>query len=521
MSLADSPFANRLNTNYVPSDSEILEIRALLVGPADELARIDAQMKELEIALNQLREQRASLNGPIEAHGALLSPIRRIPQDILLAIFFACLPSEHNAVIDPAEAPLVLGRICRHWRDITYSTPMLWSSLHIPALSYLDAPPKLLWGLQRTVGAWLGRSGTCPLSISLFDRVNRFIPNDLENHSLVLQLLPVAERLRHLTLIGDLPLIGPFLRLDPESLLLKSIRIELTSNISLEDVPDLANVLQLPTLEDVTLCMSSPIDPRSLPVKWCQLTRLRLECYSIMGAQTGALDLGGAFDVLRSCPNLTNCTIQVTKGLQDHDSTLTDISPIVLPHMHVLVFSGWIIHLQKWIPHLVVPNLRVLRVGQVILQENAIDPTREGYMSMEIDPNEFTSSGLHELLQCFPTISHLRLSSTTFPREPSAVDDAFMTLFHPPHDLCPMLTNLTIASLARFSDTTALAFVKARMALPTPLQELWIRFDREMEVDVMPELHSFISNGLRIALEYRPSPWNFVPGLGLRGQEFY
>ncbi|KAF7355551.1 hypothetical protein MSAN_01472200 [Mycena sanguinolenta] len=98
MSLADPPFANQLNTDYVPSDSEILEIRALLVGPADELAGMDARIKELEIALNQLREQRASLNGPIDAHRALISPIRRIPQDILLAIFFACLPSEHNAV---------------------------------------------------------------------------------------------------------------------------------------------------------------------------------------------------------------------------------------------------------------------------------------------------------------------------------------------------------------------------------------------------------------------------------------
>ncbi|KAF7355525.1 hypothetical protein MSAN_01469500 [Mycena sanguinolenta] len=486
------------------------------------LPRIDAQIKELEIALNQLREQRASLNGPIDAHRALISPIRRIPRDILLAIFFACLPSEHNAVIDPAEAPLVLGRICRYWRDITYSTPMLWSSLHIPALSYLDAPPKLLWGLQRTVGAWLGRSGTCPLSISLFDRVNQFTPNDLENHSLVLQLLPVAGRLRHLTLIGDFPLIRPFFRLDPEGLLLKSIRIELASNskiasnISLEDASDLANVLQLPTLEDVTLCMRSPIDPRSLPVKWCQLTRLRLECYSIMGAQTGALDLGGAFDVLRSCPNLTNCTIRVTKGLQDHDSTPTDMSPIVLPHMHTLVFSGWIVYLQEWIPYLVVPNLRVLRVGQVILQENAIDPTREGHMSAEIDPNQFISSGLHELLQCFPTISHLRLSSTTSTIEPSAVDDAFMTLFHPPHALCPMLTNLTIASCARFSDTTALAFVKARMAMPTRLQELWIQFDREMEVDVMPELQSFAADGLQVTFKYPPVAWKFNPSMGLK-----
>jgi hypothetical protein len=68
----------------------------------------------MEIALGQLKELRASHKTPIDAHRVLISSLRRIPQDILLAIF----PSEHNTLIDPAEAPLLLGRICRHWRDV-------------------------------------------------------------------------------------------------------------------------------------------------------------------------------------------------------------------------------------------------------------------------------------------------------------------------------------------------------------------------------------------------------------------
>ncbi|KAJ7364933.1 hypothetical protein DFH08DRAFT_1073450 [Mycena albidolilacea] len=113
-SLTESPFADRLNTNYIPSDPEIAEIRALLADPADELARVEARIEEMEIALGQLKELRPSLK----------------TRDVLLAIFSSCLPSEHNALIDPAEAPLLLGRICRHWRDIVYITPMLWSSIH-------------------------------------------------------------------------------------------------------------------------------------------------------------------------------------------------------------------------------------------------------------------------------------------------------------------------------------------------------------------------------------------------------
>ncbi|KAJ7845352.1 hypothetical protein B0H14DRAFT_2278869, partial [Mycena olivaceomarginata] len=127
-----TPFADRLNTNYIPSDSEIFEIRALLVAvdPTDELARVEARIEEIGVALSQLKELRASLKRPIDAHQALISPMRHIPHDVLLEIFFSCLPSEHNALIDAAETPLLLGRICRHWRSVAYNTPMLWSSIH-------------------------------------------------------------------------------------------------------------------------------------------------------------------------------------------------------------------------------------------------------------------------------------------------------------------------------------------------------------------------------------------------------
>ncbi|KAJ7080534.1 hypothetical protein C8R44DRAFT_653571, partial [Mycena epipterygia] len=127
---ADSPFADKLHTNYVPTEPEISEIRNLLVEPADELARVDAQIEEQEVVLSQLKAKRAALEAAIDAHKALTSPIRRVPRDILLEIFFSCLPTAHNAVIDPHEAPLLLGYICKHWRSVACSTPGIWSSLH-------------------------------------------------------------------------------------------------------------------------------------------------------------------------------------------------------------------------------------------------------------------------------------------------------------------------------------------------------------------------------------------------------
>ncbi|KAF7348246.1 F-box domain-containing protein [Mycena sanguinolenta] len=118
----------------------------------------------MEIALGQLKEQRALLQLPIDAHLALISSMRRIPQDVLLEIFLACLPTEHNALIDFDEALLVLGRI-RHWRQLAYSTLMLWNSIHIPALNYSLTPPGILLRFKSIAKSWLERSALCPLSV--------------------------------------------------------------------------------------------------------------------------------------------------------------------------------------------------------------------------------------------------------------------------------------------------------------------------------------------------------------------
>ncbi|KAJ7364912.1 hypothetical protein DFH08DRAFT_840291 [Mycena albidolilacea] len=515
-SLTDSPFADRLNTNYIPSDSEIVEIRTLLAYPADELARVEARIEELEIALSQLKELRASLKTPIDAHRALISPWRHIPQDVLLAIFSSCLPSEHNALIDPAEAPLLLGRICRNWRDVTYSTPVLWSSIHIPCLHYLRAPPNMISGLERTVEAWLERSSACPLSVSVFDDIN-YKWNGVEKHPLILQLLPISRRLGHLTLVGDAEFLRPILRLGSESLpVLKRIWIQATGGQIFGDDADSTNALQIPTLEDVTLQITSDADPLALPLKWSQLTRIRLECHLMWGERyepaAGGLNIGGAFEVLRRCPNLVHCEILVTGP---SDGSTLDTSPITLPHLRTLVLSGVEFQFQNWLMHLVVPELCALRLGDVTTEGPGIESSapQDGCMSADIDTSRFTLSGLQQLLQSFPTISHLRLSSRNF--QELVPDDAFIALLH---NLCPMLTNITILPPStKISDAAALAFVKARMAMPTPLQQFWARFGRARELDIMLDVQSFISDGLQVSLEYLPElpEWEFRPRDGL------
>ncbi|KAF7348274.1 hypothetical protein MSAN_01781100 [Mycena sanguinolenta] len=220
----------------------------------------------------------------------------------------------------------------------------------------------------------------------------------------------------------------------------------------------------------------------------------------------GGLDIRRTFDLLRMCSNLVQCEIHVTKNT-DRGLTL-DMPPIFLPHLDTLLFSNC--DFRNWI--LVAPKLRFLRIGQAYSWHNESMP-EAGFLSVDVDPNQLSSpDGLRDLLEYFPMISHLRLSSPSLDH---------LELFCPPDDLldlCPELTHLTVISPHNgFSDAAALAFVKARMALPLPLQQFCVRFGRQMKVDVMPELQCFIADGLRVSLEYLAPRWKFDAQEGLNG----
>ncbi|KAF7299768.1 hypothetical protein HMN09_00982700 [Mycena chlorophos] len=161
----ESSFSTLLNTNYCPNDAEIAEIRSLLESP-----RI--RLRELEDNIRQFQTQRDELVAHIATHEALLSPIRRVPVDILQEIFLACLPEGRNCVMSANDAPLLLGRVCSHWRTLAYQTPALWTRLHIvqPGGLYspsLEAKYQAISLLRLSAAKdWLERSGQLPLSLS-------------------------------------------------------------------------------------------------------------------------------------------------------------------------------------------------------------------------------------------------------------------------------------------------------------------------------------------------------------------
>ncbi|RXW17634.1 hypothetical protein EST38_g8222 [Candolleomyces aberdarensis] len=127
---APSPFSPHFGTNYVPVDDEVSAICQIINSHRISIDDIEKRMQELQ-------ERRQLHTKAIEQHSTLLSPIKRVQTDILVSIFLACLPqrpSPHSTITSRLHPALVISHVCRCWRSIALSLPVLWSTIHIVSL---------------------------------------------------------------------------------------------------------------------------------------------------------------------------------------------------------------------------------------------------------------------------------------------------------------------------------------------------------------------------------------------------
>ncbi|KAJ3527442.1 hypothetical protein NMY22_g9785 [Coprinellus aureogranulatus] len=210
--LNDSPFQPWLNGNYTPAGLDTARLQEFLKEPVAQLTALNDEVEALERALEDRLAQRILLNASIERHKTLLHPIRRLPKEILQAIFMFCLPPRHHPhlpAMDQRAAPLTLTRVCGDWRDLALNTPELWQRLHIVVQT---GTRRFLEFHMAIVNRWLTAAKGQPLSISIWsketpadDMLNIFADNIL-CHSLTIQSLSldVTPPLVHL-FAGSLP----------------------------------------------------------------------------------------------------------------------------------------------------------------------------------------------------------------------------------------------------------------------------------------------------------------------------
>ncbi|KAK7012854.1 F-box domain-containing protein [Favolaschia claudopus] len=144
------------------------------------LSEIEIQLKQLEVGattrarckarittLSTLEEERHSIQEKL-AHTTF--PILTLPVEITSEIFLSLLSSSPPSFPRPYPrvAPILLTQVCRTWRNIAYSLPRLWATLHL-SFPYPWRRKVQQWSNEYTsfIRDWLRRAGTAPLTLSL------------------------------------------------------------------------------------------------------------------------------------------------------------------------------------------------------------------------------------------------------------------------------------------------------------------------------------------------------------------
>ena len=335
---ANTPFDSVIGTNFIPSESDVQLINAYLVKP---LAKITL----LDLEISRLQAERDDIYARVQPYQALLSPIRRLPLDIMEKIFLFCLPTQRNPAMSTLEAPLKLGRICSSWRSFAYSSPRLWSRIHISLLhlgeiSEISADIETdfegyeiqewmveegMDGVRRHLGGvseWLTRAESHPLSISIFGP--QYFSLTSATLPLLQTLLPFTKQWQDLELLVTCD---------------HSVILEFIHHFRLLEFPLLRSVY----LRDV-LYPDSPFDPPNSPspFEWLSTPSLR-SLHALSLPSTSLMKSGihwpilteltllgplitpsDAASILIGCANIVKCALEVSDLRSDGSANLPE-----------------------------------------------------------------------------------------------------------------------------------------------------------------------------------------------------
>ncbi|KAJ7253527.1 hypothetical protein C8J57DRAFT_1348365 [Mycena rebaudengoi] len=511
----ESPYSDILNTNTVPSDEECQRIRHFLVEPRREASDLTDQIARMQKSLEDLTRKRDVLNEFIDVHLALVSPVRRLPVDIVRSIFLAALPTTRNAAISGDEPPLLLCRICQAWRDLALSTPRLWARLHIVA------PPSdshLVQTVRDMVDTWLSRSGTLPLSISL--TLSKTASQETDVSDLFQTLIRHSLRWKHLRIsLPSYRSLEPLAALSPSDVsILESVSIHGLLELSHETVPidyklGLLSFAGTSSLRRAIITSVFWANVPGLPLLWENLRHLTFH-----GAWY-ELDLSYAVELLRQCVLLETCVLSIT-GHDEND--IVSAVPCRMEHLRELHIMGAGAHLARFFEPLVVPGLRSLEFsGQTrgsVLPFHSLLSSAHSVEHFGLSAVNVTTDSLVDVLRLMPMLRSLHVSHEQLatPLDPAALsppipDARLITLLTPRPEsdsiLCPQLQLVALRLFRVLSDTALLEFIQARTGRNlrgvAHLSSIRGLFNRKMQVDIIPPLQHLIDAGLQVSLDYK------------------
>lgn len=270
---------------------------------------------------------------------APVAPIKRLPPELLSEIFERCLDVENPRILfsmtaRSKEAPLLLARVCRSWRAITYSTPRLWRDIFVNVCDgrYSDELRKDTLPVLQT---WLAHSGSLPLNLVILCKAERVLPGLVDVFETIaahaprwktvhvrLQNSPVMHRLVCRAFTGCTSLSTLDVTDGGQCVSFFGSR----QAHGAENAQPVQFDLSTAPLEQLSLSLAG-LTIREVHASWATLTRL-----SFMGdARLSTSSIADYISVLQGCISLKECTIAIDSGARD-----APLQPLTLPSLEHL-----------------------------------------------------------------------------------------------------------------------------------------------------------------------------------------
>lgn len=379
-------------------------------------------MSHIDMLMERLDSRRALLQRKINS----LSPISQLPPEVLTEIFrLTCHLSENtNQVI----SPLFFGGICKDWRELAWSTPLLWNSIS------LNVSRKTL-GLHVNLllREWLLRAKSSPLFIKL--------TSDEEHDSIFYSLRDIMGILVTRSAYWySLDCLLPPQCHD----VLKSHEFPLLTSVALHPPKGTISTfseppsmfLSAPNLVDVDL---SGYNFSAMVLPWKQLRRFKTQFVTV----------AECLKVLRRSPALKDCYLESVYFPETVDSPQSDTLYSDLECLKIFLVKSAAISL---LDSLTLPNLRELyihnnSVGDFLYSAVCSLISRSSCHLQRLSIENKTGIKEDELIICLeqiPSLTHLRLVFRSVHRPPSTgLSDKLISQFQPTYELeRPLLPKL-------------------------------------------------------------------------------
>ncbi|KAJ6491611.1 hypothetical protein C8R47DRAFT_1121205 [Mycena vitilis] len=243
-----------LRSNEPPTRIQALHCQEIVLSAPGELEQYDAEILRIKTILEEVGRERALLDAYSRLCRYTISPIRRLPAEILTEIFNFFLPevldwpnvisslASYSTARDAREAELGraanadllrISQVCPRWHQLVMGTPSLWSRIGLVLWSSLH------WRTPALLESSLKRSGNFPLELGVH------IPRSCGNAAL--KLLPVlvqqSRRWREVSFAVD----GPSLLSTRSNMirgnlpLLKTLRLHIDVRVP-DEIPAVAEL---------------------------------------------------------------------------------------------------------------------------------------------------------------------------------------------------------------------------------------------------------------------------------------